>query len=89
VKQFLAKQGIPDLNHTSYSPDISPPDFFLFPKIKSTLNGRRFEDTEDIKRNVTKELLALQADESRKCSQQFYELAQKCVTSEVNYFEEY
>jgi hypothetical protein len=31
IKQFLAKQEIP------YSPDLYPPDFFLFPKIKSTL----------------------------------------------------
>jgi hypothetical protein len=48
IKQFLAKHGIPELNHPPYSPDLSPPDFFLFPKIKSTLKGRRFEDKESI-----------------------------------------
>jgi hypothetical protein len=71
----LAKQGIPELNHPPppYSPDLSPPDVFLFPKIKLMLKGRRFEDTEDIKRNVTKELLALHADEFKKCFQKFYE----------------
>jgi hypothetical protein len=54
IRQFLAKQGIPEFHQT--------PDFFLFPKIKSMLKGRRFEDTEDIKRHVTKELLALHAN---------------------------
>jgi histone-lysine N-methyltransferase SETMAR len=63
IKQFLAKLGIPELNPPPNSPDLSPPDFFFFPKIKSTLKGRRFEDTEDIKRNVTKELLTLCASE--------------------------
>jgi hypothetical protein len=44
---------------------------------------------EDSKRNVTEELLALKADEFKKCFQQFYERAQKCVTSQGDYFEEY
>jgi hypothetical protein len=69
--------------------DLSPSDFFLFPKIKSTLKGRRFGDTEDIKRNVTKELLALHANELDKCFQLICEGAQKRVTSQGDYFEEY
>jgi hypothetical protein len=31
VRQFLAKQGIPELNHPPYSPDLSPP-LFLIPQ---------------------------------------------------------
>jgi hypothetical protein len=71
VKQFLAKQGIQELNHPPYSSELSPPASFLFLKIKSMLKGRRFEDMEDIKRNVTKELLALHANELKKSFQQF------------------
>jgi transposase len=91
IKQFLAKQGIPEVNRPSppYAPDSSPPEFFLFPKIKSTLKGKRFKDTEDIKRNVTEELLELHGNEFKKCFQQFYERTQKCVTSQGDYFEEY
>jgi hypothetical protein len=89
TKQFLANQGIPELNNPTFYPDLSPPDLFVFPKIKSRLKGRKFEDTEDIRRNVTKELLALHANEFHKCFQQFYERAQKCVTSQRDYFEEY
>jgi hypothetical protein len=54
--------------------------FSYSPKIKSTLKWR-FEDTDDIKRNVTKELLALLANEFKKCFQQFYERAQTCYIS--------
>jgi hypothetical protein len=34
--------------HPSYSPDLAPCDFFLFPKIKLKLKGRRFDTTEEI-----------------------------------------
>ncbi|GFX99730.1 mariner Mos1 transposase [Trichonephila clavipes] len=36
VQQFLAKHGTIQAAHPPYSPDMSPPDFFLFPKIKNT-----------------------------------------------------
>jgi histone-lysine N-methyltransferase SETMAR len=88
IKQFLAKQWIPEINQPPYSPDLSPADFFLFPQIKSALKGRRFQDT-DIKSNITKKLLALHASEFKKCFQQFYERAEECVTFQGNYFEEY
>lgn len=42
---------------------------------------RRFEGMEDIKRYVTKDLLALHAIELKKYFEQFYEWAQKCETS--------
>jgi hypothetical protein len=50
VKQFVAKHGIPELKHTSYSPDLSQSDFLFISKIKSTLKGRSLEDREDIKK---------------------------------------
>jgi len=32
--------------HPPYSPDLEPCDFFLFPKMKLKLKGRRFDTTE-------------------------------------------
>nr|CAH7734624.1 unnamed protein product [Callosobruchus chinensis] len=49
VKQFLEKKSIPVLEHPPYSPDLAPCDFYLFPKIKSSLKGTRFESVEDVK----------------------------------------
>jgi len=35
--------------HLAYSPDMAPPsDFYMFPKIKLRLNGRRFVSIEEI-----------------------------------------
>jgi hypothetical protein len=53
IKQFLTKQGIPELNHDPYSHDLCPRYFFLFPKIRSTLKGR-FEDIVVIKKKCKK-----------------------------------
>jgi hypothetical protein len=43
---------------------------------KPTLKWRRFKDTPGIKRNITKELLALHANESKKFFPQTCELTQ-------------
>jgi hypothetical protein len=34
--------------HPPYSPDLTPCDFFPFPKIKLKLKGRRFDTIEEI-----------------------------------------
>ena len=36
---FLASEKIKVLNHPPYSPDLSPCDFFLFPRLKKMLSG--------------------------------------------------
>ncbi|KAJ4433779.1 hypothetical protein ANN_16091 [Periplaneta americana] len=46
VKNFLARHNITALDHPPYSPDLSPPDYFLFPRLKSHLKGRRFNAEE-------------------------------------------
>ena len=39
VKSFLASEKVKGLNHPPYSPDLSPFDFFLFPRLKKMLSG--------------------------------------------------
>jgi histone-lysine N-methyltransferase SETMAR len=51
VKYFLAQKLITEMEHPPYSPDLALNDFWLFPNIKSSLKGRRFQDTEDIKKS--------------------------------------
>jgi len=42
VNEFLTKKGIPVVPQPPYSPDLSPLDFFLFPKLKFHLKSRHF-----------------------------------------------
>jgi hypothetical protein len=49
VKQFPAQKSIIEMKHPSYPSDVASSDFWLFPKIKSALKGRRLQDTEHVK----------------------------------------
>jgi hypothetical protein len=40
IREFLAKQETIVVPQPPYSTDLAPADFFLFPKLKSTLKGR-------------------------------------------------
>ena len=42
VKIFLASEKVNVLNHPPYSPDLSPCDFFLFPRLKKMLSGNKY-----------------------------------------------
>jgi hypothetical protein len=42
------------LPYPPYSPDMSPPDFDLFPKIKKPLRGKRFRSIEEVSNVVTR-----------------------------------
>ena len=42
VKSFLASEKVKVLNHPPYSPDLSPCDFFLFPRLKIMLSGNKY-----------------------------------------------
>jgi hypothetical protein len=48
TQEFMAKNKMSVTPHSSYSPDLAPCDFFLFPKIKLKLKGRLFDSTEEI-----------------------------------------
>jgi len=52
VRAFLASKNIPVVAHPSYSADFVPYDCFLFPRLKSTPKGQRFDE---IIHNATQE----------------------------------
>ena len=39
---FLTSKKVKVLNHPPYSPDLSPCDFFLFPRLKKMLSGNKY-----------------------------------------------
>ncbi|GFY07757.1 hypothetical protein TNCV_4133541 [Trichonephila clavipes] len=48
VQLFLAANGVVTLDQPPYSPDLAPADFFLIPRLKSALKGKKFTDITDI-----------------------------------------
>ena len=48
VCQFLTLKNATTLYHPQYSPDLSLPGYFLFPKLQMKLNGLHFVDVAEI-----------------------------------------
>ncbi|GFX47363.1 putative mariner transposase [Trichonephila clavipes] len=65
-----------------YSPDLSPCDFFLFPKLKNHLKGHHFGTLENIQTAVTDQLKAIPISEFHQCYEEWKKRLQRCVASE-------
>ena len=50
------KKQICIIDHHLYSPDLSPCDYFLFPKLKTAMNGAFYDDVPTIQAAVTQVL---------------------------------
>ena len=48
VTAKLVELGYELLPHPPYSPDLAPCDFFLFPNLKKSLAGQKFESNEEV-----------------------------------------
>ena len=49
VRELLDRYSWEMLPHPPFSPDMSPPDFDLFPKLKINMRGVRFSTLEDLR----------------------------------------
>ena len=75
--------GIKTVRHPPYSPDLSPCDFWLFPKLR----GCRYETIEEMKEAVIKVIDMLTQEDFHGAFQKFLELYNKCIAAEGDYFE--
>ena len=55
--ECLAEHQITQVAQPHYSPDLVPCDFWLFPKLKSPLKGKRFQTIDEIQENMTGQLM--------------------------------
>lgn len=62
VSEKLREYGWEVLPHAPYSPDMSPPDFDLFPKLKQPMRGRRFPSLEELSAAVTRAIRQMNRD---------------------------
>jgi len=72
---------------TPYSPDLSPPDYFLFPKLKMKLKALHFEVVAEIQEAVTDKLKKVQKEEFSAAFQKVYDRAKACIYVNGAYIE--
>ena len=86
INEFLAEKSIPVVCQPPYSPDLSPCDVLLIPRLKNYLKGRHFVPL-DIQKSVTDELKGIPAEAFQQCYEQWKQCLCRCVAAQVNYFE--
>ncbi|UYV72598.1 hypothetical protein LAZ67_10000001 [Cordylochernes scorpioides] len=89
VTSYLTRIRVEVLPRPPYSPDMSPSDFFLFPKVKRCLKGHRFDDIPNIQRAVTKALTGITPTDYSGAYEAWKTRLQRCVDTQGEFFEEY
>ena len=59
VQIFLGNHQITWVTQPACSQDMVPCNFWLFPKLKSPLNGKRYQTVNEIQENITGQLMAI------------------------------
>ena len=67
--------------------ELGPCDFWMFPKLKEKLSGRRFEDVEEMQEAVTSVLDSFHLKDFKGAFQKWLEHYNKCVEAGGSYFE--
>ena len=57
LQSLSVKYQITLVTQPLYSPDFAPCNFWLFPKLKSPLKGKRFQTVDEIQENMTGQLM--------------------------------
>ena len=83
VTNYLTKIGIKTVPHSTYSPDLAPCDFWLFPKLR----GCRYETIEEMKEAVTKVIDTLTQEEFHGAFEKLLERYKKWIVARGDYFE--
>ena len=86
IRSYLAKHQTSVVPHPPYSLDLAPADFSPFPKLKTSLKGRCFQTTEEIKENSIRELSVITESTFKEAFQQWKKHWERCIASRGDYF---
>ncbi|CAH1956399.1 unnamed protein product [Acanthoscelides obtectus] len=87
TRQYLTEENVELLDHPPYNPDLSPNDFFTFPKIKNRVRGERFQSPEEAVDAFKNAVLDLPANEWSKCFEDWFERMQMCISLRGDHLE--
>ena len=87
IRSYLAKHHTSVVPHPPYSPDLAPSEFFLFPKLETTLKGRRFQTIEESQENAIRELRAITESAFQEVFQQWKKRWERRIASRGDCFE--
>ena len=86
VQEYLKESGLDVLDYPPYSPDLSPCDFWLFPRLKEMLAGHRFESRCGIGSAVYQCLQHIPKEDYRVAFWKWVDRCKMCVEADGEYF---
>ena len=84
---FLASEKVKVLNHPPYSPELSPCDFFLFPRLKKMLSGNKYTSRSSLGNAIYQCLQQIPKEDYLSAFRDWVKRLQKCVSVKGEYFE--
>ena len=85
VRNFIESNGVIEIDHPPYSPDLAPCDYWLFDYIKQHLGDQ--QDEKSLIKSITKIVKEILHKEWIKTFNKYIERLEKCVDVEGSYFE--
>jgi len=85
TRNFVESNGVIEIDHPPYSPDLAPCDFWLFDKIKQHLGD--YPDSRSLVKAITNVLNEIPRNEYLLTFKKYQERLQYCIDAEGDYFE--
>ncbi|CAF1549287.1 unnamed protein product [Adineta ricciae] len=85
--EFLTQNSVESYQNPPYSPDLSPCDFFLFPRLKKQVRGIQFVDDNSMLPALDQAIGSLTADDFKNCFKDSFVRKEKCIDVQGQYFE--
>ncbi|KAG7308967.1 hypothetical protein JYU34_004823 [Plutella xylostella] len=87
TRTFLNMENVELMDHPPYSPDLSPNDYFTFPRIKDMLRGQRFSGPEEAVEAYKSAVLTVSTSDWNYCFNDWFNRMKKCIECHGDYFE--
>ena len=87
VTDFLKTKKVTVLPHPPYSPDLAPADFFLFPKLKRMLSGRKYGSRNAVASAVYQCLKRIPKKDYENAFRNWLKRLKLCISHNGDYFE--
>ena len=84
---FLLENHVEQYENAANSPDLSPCDFFLFPKLKKQLCGIRFKDDNEMLTALEQVIDSLTKEDLKNCFENWFIRMHEFIDAEGQYFE--
>ena len=82
TNEFLLKNHVEQYQNPAYSPDLSPYDFFLFPKLKKQFRGTWFNDDNEMVTALEQAIDSLTKEDFKNCFEDWFIRMHKCIDAE-------